>query len=280
MAGSFSQNFMSLFPPTAEDLAVVIGLKEGRSPSGKAWADKAQRAECLRQWITGLRHEDFPVPVFKAIFSEFAAKYLSTVVVRFINSRDPFPAGEFNILLSIREVPHFSRYLRSKHRTAAPGKQLGRIIAERFANALKMHKRRNIVPLPHDYLAQMESLSEIFRFHSMHQEPIPIDARNTILDFLRARDCQSVANPLTKETIRLLSLILQDNPYLEDLPKEVANRLKCRDVCGLPGCDISTNLKTCARCKMICYCCPGHQRVHWSSKSSYPHRLSCFPTKY
>lgn len=268
---------MTSFPPKADDIAVVIGLKDGPSPSGAPWDSASQRAECLRQWVMALRGGTLPEPAARAILSEFSAKYLPDTVDRFLRSQVAFPVLEFNMIMSVYDLPHFGRYLRSKHPIAAPGKRLCRVVAERLAAVIKFHQRLNTTSsLPVNYRPHLELLLEILNFQWKDQEEIPSDVEDTLMSFLE--DCQNSEDESVQGIGWSLYLRIQEGPFLGADSSE--SRLRGKSVCALPDCGINNDLKNCGRCKLVCYCCPEHQRAHWSSRSSFPHRLSCFPTVY
>ncbi|TFK71853.1 hypothetical protein BDN72DRAFT_836927, partial [Pluteus cervinus] len=242
-------NFMTSFPPKADDIAVVIGLKAGPSPSGAAWAGESQRSECLRQWVMALRGGNFPVPAARAILSEYSAKYLPATVDRFLVGHVAFPVLEFNMIMSVYDLPHFGRYLRSKHPIAAPGKRLCRVVAERFAAIIKFHQRSNTTSHLHtDCRPHMELLLEILNFHWKDQEAIPSDVEDTLMSFLE--DCQNSADESVQEIGWSLYLRIQEGPLLGADPSD---RLRGKNVCGLPGCGINNDLKNCGRCVLVSY---------------------------
>lgn len=45
--------------------------------------------------------------------------------------------------------------------------------------------------------------------------------------------------------------------------------------CAFPGCDETTDLQLCTRCRAISYCSKEHQRLHW--KANGGHKEGCQP---
>ncbi|TFK71900.1 hypothetical protein BDN72DRAFT_837046 [Pluteus cervinus] len=280
--------------PTADDLAIMLGLREGPSPFvTRAWAHEGERNDDLAIFVGRFSKQ----PILKnAIFAEFGAKYLPETVNRFVEAKFELPPppspplAVFKIYNSYFEAmfgvlrlhfSYFAKYLRSKRSIALQGKILARVFAERLAEMAPLLYKGTIIDPNHEeslgcVLGVLMLMLDVF---ADDQEPIPADVNITLLVFLQAcKKSQDENVRANGET--LSSLLTVGHPNFSSERINFIRMTRGRNKCGLPGCEMTTNLRTCAGCKTICYCSPEHQRTHWSSKTSPPHKTYCYPTMY
>ncbi|TFK67596.1 hypothetical protein BDN72DRAFT_842863 [Pluteus cervinus] len=271
--------------PTSDDLAIMLGLKKGSSAFiTRQWAHEGERTEDTAQLLIALNR--FCLHSGNVVFSEFAARYLPATVDRFIEASFELPRppavlvtppifeiqnAYFVIIKRLRSSTYFVKYLRSKHPLASQGKKLGRILAERFAAMVQVHGDSILHP---DYTETVNTILEFLVFILLldnGQEPVPVNVRNILIPF--CKDCQKSSHEDLRETSDSLSIFLVSGCPESAERNDLTKLVRGRDECKLPGCNITTNLKACARCLIVCYCSPEHQRIHWSIKTSPPHRL-------
>ena len=52
---------------------------------------------------------------------------------------------------------------------------------------------------------------------------------------------------------------------LGEMPTQIEPLISTLVSCGFVGCDVTTDLKFCARCKVVAYCCREHQAAAWKA---------------
>ncbi|TFK71898.1 hypothetical protein BDN72DRAFT_402073 [Pluteus cervinus] len=265
--------------PTADDIAILLGLREGPSPFiTKVWAHEGEREDDLVKLVQRLGPPEQHV-LQHTVFAEFGAKYLPATVDRFIEANFdlPLPLGlplaifEINNIYSdnvysiLRLHPaYFSKYLRSKLPIASQGKKLARILAERVSNTVLLYSDILLDPGYAWSLARvLELLHLMLDMYAGHdQEPIPADVKKALVVFLKT-SIKSECHDLRTHS-EALSRLFAGHPRPERITYVGMTRGRCG--CGVSGCYETNNLKACAACRTVVYCSTEHQRAHWSSK--------------
>ncbi|TFK71876.1 hypothetical protein BDN72DRAFT_400762 [Pluteus cervinus] len=275
--------------PTCEDIAIILSLREGSSRFIKRkWAHEGERDDDLAKLLD--RFSNRPEGI--ATLDEFGSKYLPAVVDRFIEAKFELPLpptpppgafhnGYFSILSRLSHPPlnYFAKYLRSKHPIASPGKKLGRVIAERLAEITQLHPDMTLAPSYAQSLFRiLDVLAFILLIFEGDQEPITVDVKMTLL--VLVEDCKVSQNERLRTVSASLSNLLTTSFKHSPERRKWVMTTRGQNRCGLPTCNITTGLKACARCLTVCYCSPEHQRAHWRSKISLPHKACCFSTVY
>ncbi|TFK71899.1 hypothetical protein BDN72DRAFT_957753 [Pluteus cervinus] len=279
--------------PTADDFAIMLGIREGPSPFiTRFWVHEGERNDDLVNFVGQCSAQTV---LRDAIFAEFGAKYLPATVNRFVEADFELPLPPttppaafrlynvyFEAMFGVLRVhpSYFAKYLRSKHPIASQGKKLARVIAERVAEMAPMLYEDTIIDPNYEEAlgCVLEVLVIVLHVFADVQEPIPGDVNVTLLVFFQA--CKRSQNRDVRDNGQTLSMLLTVGHPTSPEILRIHRMTRGRDKCRLPECDKSTNLRVCAGCKTVCYCSPEHQRAHWSSKTSSPHKKCCYPTVY
>ncbi|TFK74078.1 hypothetical protein BDN72DRAFT_854419 [Pluteus cervinus] len=291
---------MDLPAPTPEDIAITLGIIQGKS----AFLTKPHKTEEDR--VVDIRACIYRLQVSSSkekqeiIFSEFCAKYLPTMMSRWVEGKmlpgEPpdFSAlvnGYLWVLLSAYKLPIFAKYLRSAKPIAAPGKSFVSLLAQRITRFGILNEH---IPLetPLQDGIKKYILEPTFwavcllrkgwtlsprRFEPGKILGMPEDIVVELLPQLETWQNQRGYKALADESRRLIFLLTNvDRLYVGSIWRG----WKGSTDCALPGCEETINLKACAKCLAVYYCCPEHQRAHWNSKEVPAHKPMCFKTEY
>ncbi|TFK63222.1 hypothetical protein BDN72DRAFT_331064 [Pluteus cervinus] len=297
MTGFSHKQTLHLSTPTPDDLAIILGLIPGPSIFvTEKWTNESERMDCLMSCMD--RISDISRYKAASIFCEFGAKYLPLVVDRFIDGTfDLYPPTSMLLpmfklhnpysymLYRLCGRPYYAKYIRSKHPTAARGKFLVGVLAERLTAAVKLcgpemlRQATRHRPSFHEPLTRMlRLLLSTLIIHPRTRYQVPDDDVDHLLEFFEACERTRV-EPLGQVSDRLGVSLLGLPNFLQVAPG-LRRDVQGRDKCGMQGCDNTLDLKACARCQTIYYCCREHQKANWDSKDSFAHKTLCFPTVY
>ncbi|TFK76197.1 hypothetical protein BDN72DRAFT_830734 [Pluteus cervinus] len=283
---------------TVDDVAIILGLKQGTTPftSTKVMISEVDRLRVMVQdCLPPL--SAIPAPDLCIFLAEFSAKYLSASVDAYINRcllPVPNPSamvqselfnGYFLMISASSDSPYFGKYFGSHHPSAANGKKLATVVARRLLR-FTMHIDKGAAKSSNSNFwldkEAPEAIMKALRVMAMILSALPEDEgrlspqmKNALAPYIR-RWSKPRQDPSLREICRQLSQLL--NPSSVPQRRGVRNLLRGWDGCGLPGCNEKANLKICARCRTVCYCCPEHQKAHWTGPS--PHKKLCFETIY
>ncbi|TFK66550.1 hypothetical protein BDN72DRAFT_844240 [Pluteus cervinus] len=292
------------FPvPIAEDLAIALGIAQGESAFIlKPHVVENDRITNVNAFVSRLAH--LPKPEQDAILSEFSAKYLPAMMDRWATDLLPttgFPReyfvlvnGYFWAVRIIYRLPYFGKFLMSKEPIAAPGKHFVTSLGARLTLFGLFH-----LPLPtepplqegiedfylHPVFLAVTMLATILCMSSKRIErgkrvDISNEVLNSLLSLLDAWRNQRGHQDLADASNQLHWLLSSRSDDTRQCSRAMRKFYDNSSQCGLPGCEETENLKACARCLTVYYCCPEHQRAHWNSKESPPHKPVCFQTAY
>lgn len=213
-----------------------------------------------------------PVERQQMIWAQFCALYLPATVDRYIDppvipSKDPADIAMFRIfnpcgdlIVHLQSSPYFAKYFRSQTPLAANGKKFPRILAERIADvAFNLERElRNATTTPERVTHLKATLASPIQLLSTMCTTFikETDQEAVIPTALRAR-----LKPLMKlwsqryseEILGLVSLQVW-GAWSQELSDGLAREIKKVrkktlgwDVCGLPECNVSKDLKACSK---------------------------------
>ncbi|TFK63241.1 hypothetical protein BDN72DRAFT_331808 [Pluteus cervinus] len=293
-------------PPTSEDLAIIFGFAEGKSPyvpKPRLLKDETERMDCIANCIAyykeiGRGNER------EITYAKFCARYLPAVMDRFLDAPILGLSGPFQpelyelvntslfIMLVTYHIPYFTKYIRSQKPVAARGKVFTQVLAERIARfGAFMDLRKELNPpdvedeieVFTDLLVEALVLFSIFvKFFAKYQEPIKTETRNDLSRYLIKWRQRGWDTSLQRESNRVFADLQGMSKELADYVEAGRKQLKARDKCAYPGCEIRDNLRACVKCSIVAYCSTAHQKAHWDAKDpDIPaHKPTCFETEY
>lgn len=210
------------------------------------------------------------------VYSEFCAAYMVNTVNSFTN----IPVGPvdavlgtqlnnayFEMLVALQHSPYFFKYFRSSKPIAAAGKDLPEVLAQRIAT---------LAPQWDGYIIQEGINSEEGHFASAAGSALQL-LGSLLTTFYKELDQRAVVSNETRDALRpwlskwgrrnpsgflarvcaRVWRILAREPSFRQEVLGVRRLTKNWDVCGLPTCNASINLKACGRyefinCHIIC----------------------------
>ncbi|KAF9532219.1 hypothetical protein CPB83DRAFT_847449 [Crepidotus variabilis] len=291
--------------PTAEDFATMLGFVEP-TESTRLFAnlDEVSKllAVChlLRRLRMMLSERDQDI-----IYNKLAASHLPALVNNFLDAPLPpttiYPdeskRSEFRlnnvyleILGTISHTPYLSKFLRSHKAAAEGGKRLLKTIAERVVELAPSWDKKMLNPPldrePGYYesaagtaIQMISTLSAAFVKESV-DSPILIaqETKQALIVWLRKWERRHASEFLGRVSERTRSQLERRDRLMQDANR-IRRMLKNWDRCGYIGCNKDSDLKACARCHTVRYCCPEHQRAHWNDRDN-PHKKFCFQADY
>ncbi|TFK74079.1 hypothetical protein BDN72DRAFT_893522 [Pluteus cervinus] len=256
--------------PTAEDIAITLGIIPGTSvflskPHETEGERLADIRACVPIWHLQARSSSSYEKKI-SVLSEFCAKYLPTVMNRWVvgiilpTPGDGIQAyhglvnGYFWVLYSARHLAYLEKYLGSKKPIAAPGKKFVSLLAQRI---IRFGTANRHIPIRADVLEPVHWALELLKtgmmsLSSMRLEPgktlgMPGDVVAELLPYLYTWQNQRTYEPLANESRVLYYLFTNGIERYDLLVRELKQVEKSLNICGLPGCEETKNLKTCAR---------------------------------
>jgi len=205
------------------------------------------------------------------VFHKFAALYLPSLVGHFLEppslpSNIPaFMAEEFRLnnpylemIGVVSHTPYFSRFLLSNEAGAAGGKRLMQTVAERLVALGPSWDRKMINPPPdreHGYyqsaastpIQLLSTLLVIFvKEPSDSPHLIGTDTQTELISWLRIWKRRHGNEFLGRVSSRTLGQLTKQPQIMQEV-LQMRRLLKNWDVCGMVGCDKTTELKACSR---------------------------------
>ncbi|TFK63243.1 hypothetical protein BDN72DRAFT_902586 [Pluteus cervinus] len=260
--------------PTADDIAIILGLIPGSSRFvTEKWTNESERMDCLMNCmdhIAGLSH-------YKAasILCEFGARYLPMVVDRFIAGNfDLYPPTSMLLpmfklhnpysymLFRLCGRPYYVKYLRSKHSIATQGKVLFAVLTERLATAVRLCGPEMLRPGTRHRPSFHEPLTRMLRlltatvaFTPGVRHQVDDDDVDILLEF--TKPCKRTGVEPLGTLSEQLGMSLLGMPVFQRVAPGIRRDIQGRDKCGLPDCGNIVDLKACARCQTIYYVSHG-----------------------
>lgn len=209
----------------------------------------------------------------EVVWSRFCALYLPATVDRFIDppeipSKNPADITQFKIfspcsemLVQTQHNAYFSKYLRSKSPLAANGKRLPRIVAERIAEIgfawepeLRRPTSRDLDERYKSILGSavqlLSTLCTAFVKVPDQESVVPAELREKLMPLLKEwarRYRGTFMGDVTLRVSAAWSPELHRDGWFKDEVKKVRKQALGWDICGLPGCEVTTGLKACSK---------------------------------
>jgi hypothetical protein len=207
------------------------------------------------------------------VWARFCALYLPDTVARFLDPpavttiSDPEHAVDFRcwnvyleMLVQIQHSPYFSKYLRSSKPTAAQGKRLPSVLAERLLDRaprwdrLMQNEPQIFAPHYHESIASssvqlLSTLLAAFVKQRDQEAVVPRVTRDALLPWLQTwarRYSGRNASPTGLGEVCLWAQI----PKVVDITREAKTFRKAGlgwETCAMPGCGKTSDNKACAK---------------------------------
>ncbi|KAF9016094.1 hypothetical protein BDZ89DRAFT_1075893 [Hymenopellis radicata] len=283
--------------PMSKDFAVALGIEKSDFTDGRDSLPEMAKVAVLCKYLDDLRRETEEQQ--DIILSRFAAFYLPATIERALdvpphNSPRAVTSdiiadmglinGYLIMLVALQHIPYLTQYLNT-------GKRLAAVLAERLVDlsprwndsmrrrdsrsnqasndgADYNHEAGNVVQL-------LGSLCTVY-IKEKKDKVIPAPIRERLLPLLTDWARRYRNDFLGVVSLRLYQ-ILTDPAFKPDV-KKMRSRFKNWEVCALPTCNATQNLKACSR-----YCSADHQREHWTYNKGFVivnHKQMCHKTEY
>ncbi|PPQ63266.1 hypothetical protein CVT24_006791 [Panaeolus cyanescens] len=290
--------------PTADNFAEVMGLTntDGVTTSAFVGLDEAAKLIVCCHLLRKLRMS-VNVREQDIVYHKFAALYLPALVINLLDP-PPLPEGAppgliddfklnncyIEILGTVSHTPYFAKFIRSKTEIAEGSKKLIRTITQRLIDVAPSWDRKMLhTPIDREEgYYQSAAGTAIQLLSTLHaafiKEPAgsPIlltpQLKKDVLPWLRKWESRHRSEFLGQVCMRTRSQLLGHADMQRDA-RQIRRLLKNWEVCGNPGCEKNANLKACSRCQTVRYCCPEHQKAHWSNLAE-PHKSLCYKADY
>jgi len=289
--------------PTCEDFASIMGFQEATNPKF-ANLDEVSKLVGSGHLLRKLRMNMSEIVHQDAIYNKFAALYLPALVDRFLEAPAPPPvfpqemAEDFKVnntyiemIGVVSHTPYFSKYFRSQLPAAEGGKKIMRVLAQRLIELGPSWDRKMLHPPTDREPGYYESaagtaiqlLSTLLAAFIKEPKESPIllsrETKAALLPWLKKWEKRYIGKEFLGMVCNRTRIQLEGSVEIKKDAKDVRRALKNWMVCGKPGCESTSSLKTCGRCQTIRYCCPEHQKAHWVFPRE-PHKMFCFKAEY
>ncbi|KAJ7589104.1 hypothetical protein C8J56DRAFT_1025540 [Mycena floridula] len=282
----------SLGSPSSEDLAEIL------------FSNTATRHEIEKQYQISVKLEQLlrsSDDNQDLVLCEFAASYLPQCIDRIISSPQmpnvddetledlSLSNGYMSMVVAMQHVPYFMLYCRSNNPTAAPGKLLPSIIADRLIKAAPRWNRliAQVIRAPGpDYEGEaanaVQLLGTFWTAFSRADPEMVISAeqRERLIPLLIGWSTQYRGQFLGVVSSRLRAMFTM-RVFNTQMVAPMRKTMKNWNICALPQCNSDNDLRACGTCRTVRYCRPEHQKEHWKGNAAcQPHKLFCHRSQY
>ncbi|KDQ20210.1 hypothetical protein BOTBODRAFT_390370 [Botryobasidium botryosum FD-172 SS1] len=191
------------------------------------------------------------------------------------------------MLGGVQENPYFFKFMTSREKTAAPGKRLAHVQANRLLVQAEEwdrgldDSRENYAYEFHTAIGNsVQLLSTALSKLDGDPATVPVDqaVAARILPYIEKWG-KRFGTGFGGIACHTVSWFLKGERHYIDLYLLRRSKLEGLGECALPSCKSEKNLRACGRCWTVCYCSSAHQEQHWRHKE-VPHRQMCHFTLY